>query len=142
MTKRKYFAKIPYFPPPVNGNFPISSLFYGEKNGQIIDSLIRSLRVEVVQSWVRMDKNCTKTGKNRSNYAKTGRFLGIYFSSAAEFLPSFFGEVNFSTGGGGGVGRFWPIKKHWLENGFRPPCRNPCQNHRPVNYGRSLRARG
>ena len=30
-----------------------------------------------------------KTGKNRSNYAKTGRFLGIYFSSAAKFLPFF-----------------------------------------------------
>ena len=30
-----------------------------------------------------------KTGGNESNYAKTGRFLGIYFSSAAEFLPCF-----------------------------------------------------
>ena len=40
-----------------------------------------------------------KTGKNRSNYAKTGRFLGIYFSSAAEFLPCFFGGVDFFSFG-------------------------------------------
>ena len=31
VTKGKHFAKNLYFPPPVNGNFSISSLFFGEK---------------------------------------------------------------------------------------------------------------
>ena len=38
-----------------------------------------------------------KTGKNRSNYAKTGRFLRIYFSSATEFLPCFLARWFLST---------------------------------------------
>ena len=36
-----------------------------------------------------------KTEKIRSNYVKTGRFLGISFPSSAEFLPCFFGKVKF-----------------------------------------------
>ena len=90
-------AKIPYFFPPVNGNFLISSLFFGEKkwsNVEVCSKMARSAKILyfLFSKWVRMDKNSTKTGKNRSNYAKTGRFLGIYFSSAAEFLSCFLGR--------------------------------------------------
>ena len=44
-----------------------------------------------------------KTGKNRSNYAKTGRFLRIYSSSAAEFLPCFLAKWIFFQPPGGGA---------------------------------------
>ena len=67
-----------------------------------------------------MDKIAWKQGKNGSNYAKTGRFLGIYFSSAAEFLPCFLAGWIFIPPLGVAFGHnIYPCKKAFP--GWPPP---------------------
>ena len=94
-TRVNILAIIPYFFPlpstEISLFLPCFLVKKRRSNVEVCSKMARSAKILyfLFSKWVRMDKNSTKTGKNRSNYAKTGRFLGIYFSSAALFLPCF-----------------------------------------------------
>ena len=110
--KGKYFGQNPLFFPLPSTEIPLFlPCFLVKKVVKCRSMITVGAKRQIIlyflfSKWVTLNRNGKKTGKNRSNNAKTGRFFRDIFFACSWIFPCFLARWIFSTHPRGG--RFWP----------------------------------